>query len=145
MTKTKMPAAQWVGKGLLQHDQDLLSEMVAAFAQLLGRQTVLTGFLLGGAVAELAVVNIDENDKRRWRIYAFGNGAWEQRLDATTTDAAGCWSRDGRGRRRTIHGGTAGALHAGRQTLRLCGEHTPPPPASRRRQGARAQAGHEGS
>lgn len=29
------------------------------------RQTVLTGFLLGGAIAELAVVNIDEKDDRR--------------------------------------------------------------------------------
>ena len=47
------------------------------------RQTVLTGFLLGGAVAELAVVNIDENDDRRLRIYAFGDGIWAPRLDAT--------------------------------------------------------------
>ena len=47
------------------------------------RQTVLTGFLLGGAMAELAVVNIDENDDRRLRIYAFGDGAWAPRLDAT--------------------------------------------------------------
>ena len=35
------------------------------------RQTVLTGFLLGGAVADLAVVNIDENGDRRLRLYAF--------------------------------------------------------------------------
>ena len=47
------------------------------------RQTVLTGFLLGGAVAELAVLNIDENDERRLRIYAFGDGAWAPRLEAT--------------------------------------------------------------
>ena len=47
------------------------------------RQTVLTGFLLGGAIAELAVVNIDENDDRRLRIYAFGDGAWAPILDAT--------------------------------------------------------------
>ena len=46
------------------------------------RQTVLTGFLLGGAVAELAVVHIDENDDRRLRIYAFGDGAWAPKLDA---------------------------------------------------------------
>ena len=47
------------------------------------RQTVLTGFLLGGAIAELAVVNIDENDDRRLRIYAFGDGTWVPRTDTT--------------------------------------------------------------
>ena len=47
------------------------------------RQTVLTGFLLGGATAELAVVHIDENDDRRLRIYAFGDGTWVPNLDAT--------------------------------------------------------------
>lgn len=45
------------------------------------RQTVLTGFLLGGAIAELAVVHIDENDDRRLRIYAFSDGAWTPKLD----------------------------------------------------------------
>ena len=47
------------------------------------RRTVLTGFLLGGAMAELAVVHVDEYDDRRLRIYAFGDGAWVPRLDAT--------------------------------------------------------------
>ena len=47
------------------------------------RQTVLTGFLLGGAIAELAVVNIGENDDRRLRIYAFGDRTWAPKLDAT--------------------------------------------------------------
>ena len=47
------------------------------------RQTVLTGFLLGGTIAELAVVNIDENNDRRLRIYAFGDGTWAPVLDAT--------------------------------------------------------------
>ena len=47
------------------------------------RQTVLTGFFLGRAMAELAVVNIDENDDRRLRIYAFADGTWAPRLDAT--------------------------------------------------------------
>ena len=55
-------------------------EVVIGTAQ---RQTVLTGFLLGGAMAELAVVNIDENDDRRLRIYEFGDGAWAPKLDAT--------------------------------------------------------------
>ncbi len=46
------------------------------------RQTVLTGFLLGGPFVELAVVNMDENGDRRLRIYAFGDGTWVRRLDA---------------------------------------------------------------
>ena len=45
-------------------------------------QTVLTGFLLGGATAELIVVNIDAKDNRRLRIYAFGDESWTLRLDA---------------------------------------------------------------
>ncbi len=47
------------------------------------RQTVLTGFLLGGAVADLAVVHIDENGDRRLRLYAFGDSTWVPLLDAT--------------------------------------------------------------
>ena len=47
------------------------------------RQTVLTGFLLGGAMAELAVVNVDDNDDRRLRMYAFGDSTWVPLLDAT--------------------------------------------------------------
>ena len=48
------------------------------------RQTVLTGFLLGGDIAEIAVVNIDGNhDDRRLRIYAFGDGTWVPYLDTT--------------------------------------------------------------
>ena len=35
MTDTKMPAAQWVSKGLAEHDEDLLRQMVATFAQVL--------------------------------------------------------------------------------------------------------------
>ena len=44
-------------------------------------QTVLTGFLLGGDFAELAVVSIDENDNRHLHIYAFNDNTWELRLD----------------------------------------------------------------
>ena len=47
------------------------------------RQTVLTGFLLGGAVAKLAVLNIDENEGRLLRIYAFEEGTWAPSLEAT--------------------------------------------------------------
>ena len=45
------------------------------------RQTVLTGFLLGGPIAELAVVSVDEHDGRRLRIYAFAGSAWRPSLD----------------------------------------------------------------
>jgi len=47
------------------------------------RQTVLTGFLLGGASAELAVVNVGDSDERRLRIYEFGDSAWAPGADAT--------------------------------------------------------------
>ncbi|MDE2704646.1 MAG: hypothetical protein OXI35_06215, partial [Gemmatimonadota bacterium] len=47
------------------------------------RQTALTGFLLGGDVADLAVVNIDENDDRCLRIYAVAESTWVPLLDAT--------------------------------------------------------------
>ena len=47
------------------------------------RQTVLTGFLLGGPIAELAVVSVDEHDGRRLRIYAFAGSAWRPSLDIT--------------------------------------------------------------
>ena len=46
------------------------------------RQTVLTGFLLGGALAELAVLGVDEDDRRRVRIHAFADGTWTRALDA---------------------------------------------------------------
>ncbi len=44
-------------------------------------QTVLTGFLLGGDRAELAVASIDENNNRQLHIYGFDNNAWRLRLD----------------------------------------------------------------
>ena len=46
-------------------------------------QTVLTGFLLGGDLAELAVVNIGENGNRHLHIYTFSEGAWVSELDVT--------------------------------------------------------------
>lgn len=48
-------------------------EVVTGLAK---QQTVLSGFLLGGDMAELAVVSVEENDDRRLRIYAFGDGTW---------------------------------------------------------------------
>ena len=53
-------------------------EIVIGDAQ---RQTVLTGFLLGGDFAELAVVHIDENGNPHLRIYAFVNNTWALKLD----------------------------------------------------------------
>ena len=47
------------------------------------RQTVLTGFLLGGAIAEIAVAHIDENDNRHLRIYAFDDNTWAPKFDTT--------------------------------------------------------------
>ena len=47
------------------------------------RQTVLTGFLLDGAIAEVAVVHIDENDNRHLRIYAFSDDTWTLEFNAT--------------------------------------------------------------
>lgn len=42
---------------------------------------MLTGFLLGGPVAELAVVSVDEHDGRRLRIHAFADSVWRPSLD----------------------------------------------------------------
>ena len=45
------------------------------------RQTVLTGFLLGGGIAELAVVSVDGDDRPRLRIHAFADSTWVPGLD----------------------------------------------------------------
>ena len=45
-------------------------------------QTVLTGFILGNDSAEIAVVNVDENDDRYLRIHTFNDGTWVLKLDA---------------------------------------------------------------
>ena len=42
-------------------------------------QTVLTGFLLGGPVADLAVLTVDGQGERGVRVYAFDEGGWESR------------------------------------------------------------------
>ncbi|MCY3742263.1 MAG: VCBS repeat-containing protein [Candidatus Poribacteria bacterium] len=47
------------------------------------RKTVLTGFLLDGDFAELAVLHIDENDNQHLRIYAFGDNTWVPKVDTT--------------------------------------------------------------
>lgn len=60
------------------------------------RQTVLTGYLLGGETAELAVVTVDEDGSRRLRIYGYegepsegGPGEAETR---TSSSANGTWA-----------------------------------------------------
>lgn len=45
------------------------------------RQSVLTGFLFEGPIAELAVVHINANDDHRLRIYAFNDVTWVPKLD----------------------------------------------------------------
>ena len=44
-------------------------------------QTVLTGFLFDGPIAELAVVSISENNDRHLRIYAFDHDTWVPKLE----------------------------------------------------------------
>lgn len=45
------------------------------------RQTVLTGFLRGGPMADLAVLTVDEQGGRRVQIYAFDGGTWAPTLE----------------------------------------------------------------
>ena len=47
------------------------------------RQSVLTGFLLGGPIAELAVVNVNEGNDRHLYIYAFNGSTWVSGFDTT--------------------------------------------------------------
>ena len=47
------------------------------------RQTVLTGFLSGGPVADLAAVYVDGTGDRRLRILAFADGDWSAAAEAT--------------------------------------------------------------
>lgn len=47
------------------------------------RQTVVTGFLLEGRVAELAVVNVDKDGDRRLRVFALGEETWELAREGT--------------------------------------------------------------
>ncbi|MCY3928252.1 MAG: VCBS repeat-containing protein [Acidobacteria bacterium] len=53
------------------------------------RQTILTGFLVGGSMADLAVLHVDENNDRRLRILTFTGGDWvpevETRLRSETS------------------------------------------------------------
>ena len=47
------------------------------------RQTVLSGFLLGGAMADLAVVHIDEYGDNRLQLFEFDGDSWQPAVEAT--------------------------------------------------------------
>ena len=47
------------------------------------RQTVLTGFLSGGPVADLAAVHVDGDGDRRLRIFSFVDGDWSPAVETT--------------------------------------------------------------
>ena len=47
------------------------------------RQTVLTGFLSGGSVADVAAVYVDGNGDRRLRVFSFADGDWSAAAEAT--------------------------------------------------------------
>ena len=77
--------------GLLGKEADPMSlapteftfEQYEVFTGAAKHQTVLTGFLLGDATAELVVVNLDDEDDRRLHIYAFDDDEWTLKLEAT--------------------------------------------------------------
>ncbi len=72
-------------------------EVVTGVAE---RQTVLTGFLSGRPVADLAVVHMDGDGNRRLSIFSFVENAWEQgvaaalRRDVSFIDVANIDGRD---------------------------------------------------
>lgn len=74
------PAGTWAGQSFAAEISFERFEVVTGLAK---RQTVLTGFLLGGPVAELAVLTIDDSGDRILRIYAFIGDAWAPGLEAT--------------------------------------------------------------
>lgn len=47
------------------------------------RQAILTGFLFGGTMADIAVVDIDKHDACRLLIYTFDNKQWAQSINTT--------------------------------------------------------------
>ncbi|KAA3619554.1 MAG: VCBS repeat-containing protein [Calditrichaeota bacterium] len=47
------------------------------------RQSILTGFFLGGAMADIAVLHTDHNHLCNLRIYGFDNNTWVPKLDKT--------------------------------------------------------------
>lgn len=89
------------------------------------RQTVLTGFLLGGPVADLVALSVDASGHRRVQLRAFDGGTWapafetELGPDVSFVDVAGIDGRDrlityepGRIRALDLESGTSRALVA---------------------------------
>ncbi len=89
------------------------------------RQTVLTGFLLGGPVGDLVALSVDESGDRRVQVYAFDQGTWAATFetdlgpDVSFVDVASIAGRDrliayepGRIRALDLESGTSRALVA---------------------------------
>ena len=75
-----MPVAAQAGAGPAPAYVPVRHEVITGVAE---RQTVLTGFLSGGPVADLAAVHVDGDGDRRLRIFSFVDGGWEQAVEAT--------------------------------------------------------------
>ena len=97
LSRFTTPEGTWIGESVAAEFGFEKFEVVTGLAK---RQTVLTGFLLGGAVAELAVLTVEDSGDRLLRIYAFGDGTWVPGLEATLrpevafVDVAGIGGRD---------------------------------------------------
>ncbi len=55
-------------------------ELSTGFAE---SQTVLSGFLIGGPVADLAVISVDPDNRRRLKIFQFSDGQWVPAIEGT--------------------------------------------------------------
>ena len=71
-----MPAAAESADGLFERYELVTGEAAH-------RQTVLSGFFLGGPTAELVVVSVDERYRRRLRMYRLDGAAWVPALETT--------------------------------------------------------------
>ncbi len=80
LSRFTTPEGTWVGESFAAEFSFERFEVVTGLAK---RQTVLTGFLLGGPIAELAVLTVDDSGDRLLRIYAFGDSTWVPGLEAT--------------------------------------------------------------
>lgn len=86
LERTNRAAAQPAGYAFDRHEIDIGPAV---------RQTVLTGFLLGGEMADLAVVKIEEDGGRSLRIFAFEEGSDEgglQNEENSSPPAEGTWA-----------------------------------------------------
>ena len=75
-----MPVAVHSGSGPAPTFEPARHEVVLGIAE---RLTVLTGFLTGGAVADLAAVHVDGDGDRRLRVFRFADGGWAPAVEAT--------------------------------------------------------------